>query len=85
MTFEEFWTVLSQSGVTPQGDQYNVTDDGRLHILSVGNQNQFYYFSRQISERYYLHDIPENGETWFRRMRSSYFYNVYAHVIRETA
>jgi hypothetical protein len=82
MTFLEFWKKLSDGGVTPEGDRYSITDDGRLHILSPGNKNKKYRLTQTITERYFTRDIPEMGEAHFRRRRSSYFYNVYRHIMR---
>ena len=80
-TFEEFWTVLSRGGVSPQGDRYSVTPDGRLHILSPRNTNESYYISREKAEQYLAHDIPSMTPAEFRYRRSAYFHNIYLGII----
>jgi hypothetical protein len=82
MNFDLFWKRLSNGGQTRQGDQYTITQDSRLHIISPGNNNQFFYISKKTVKRYFTEDIPNMGEVEFRKSRSSYFYNVYSDLMR---
>jgi len=81
MRFEEFWDSLKKGGETPEGDKFKVTDDDRLHIRSPGNRNLKYYITKDTVKRYFEKDVPIMGERKFRRNRSSYFYNIYKHIV----
>ena len=81
MTCDKFWTALSHGGVTEQGDKYSIPEQGKLHILSPGNNNRRYYIRKVTVERYFTQDIPEMTEQEFRLKRSPYFYNVYSHIV----
>jgi hypothetical protein len=83
MQFEEFWNSLSNGGKTPEGDEYNVVNDDKLHIRSPGNTNLKYYITKNTVKRYFEKAIPIMGETKFRQKRSSYFYNIYRHIIKK--
>ena len=69
MEFEEFWNILSHGGKTPEGDEYNIVNDDKLHIRSPGNTNLKYYITKGTVKRYVEEDIPNMGEKMFRRWR----------------
>jgi hypothetical protein len=82
MTFNRFWAILSDGGVSAKGDQYKVTDDGRLHILSPRNKNRRYHIRQETVRRYFTQDIPHMTPQEFRRNRSAYFYNIYIFIMQ---
>jgi len=82
MQFEEFWNTLCKGGKTAEADKFNVVNNDKLHIRSPGNTNLNYYITKNTVQRYFEEDIPIMGETKFRQKRSSYFYNIYRHIIR---
>lgn len=81
MKFADFWKELVKGGVTPEGDKYSVVGGDRLHILSRGNTNPKYYIKKKTVEKYFSVDIPAMSETDFRIKRSSYFFNIYRHIV----
>jgi len=82
MKFEEFWDSLSDGGKTLEGNEYNIVDDGKLHIRSPGNVNSKHHIRKDTVKRYFEKDIPMMGEKKFRYWRSSYFYNIYQHIVK---
>ena len=83
MNFQIFWNQLDAGGETEQGDCYHVTDNGRLHLISQGNQNQHYRITRSTVERYF--NLLQNGmdQQEFRYRHSAYFCNVYNKIVNE--
>jgi hypothetical protein len=81
MKFTTFWGHLLKGGITPEGDKYSVVSGDRLHIQSPGNTNPTYYIRKKTVEKYFSIDIQAMSETEFRIKRSSYFYNIYRHIV----
>lgn len=82
MRFEEFWDRLSYGGKTPEDDEYNIVGNNRLHIRSRGNKNLKYKITKDTVKKYF-EKIPTMDETKFRYQHSSYFYNVYRHIVKK--
>jgi hypothetical protein len=80
MTFQQFWNRLQQGGTSPQGDQFSVTLDDRLHIESPGNKNNRFFITKETVRRWVEEDLRKMETREFRRRRSAYFHNVFLHV-----
>jgi len=80
MTFKQFWNKLQQGGKSPQGDQFSVTLDDRLHIESPGNKNNRFFITKETVRRWVEEDLRKMEAREFRRKRSAYFHNVALHV-----
>lgn len=80
MTFQQFWNRLQQGGITPQGDQFSVTLDDRLHIESPGNANAQFFIMKKTVMRWFVQDLQAMEPREFRRRRSAYFHNVFLHL-----
>lgn len=81
MNFDEFWAALQAGGTTEQGDRYQIVEGEKLHILSPGNHNKYYRIKKETVRRYFEVEIPNMTEANFRKNHSSYFMNVYNHII----
>jgi hypothetical protein len=80
MTFKQFWNRLQQGGKSPQGDQFSVTLDDRLHIESPGNKNDQFFITKKTVKRWLEEDFREMSAREFRQKRSAYFHNIVSHV-----
>lgn len=80
MTFKSFWNRLQKGGISPQGDQFSVTPDDRLHIKSPGNKNDSFFIMKETVRRWFEQDLRKMEAREFRRRRSVYFHNVVLHV-----
>jgi hypothetical protein len=81
MTFQQFWNRLKQGGISPQKDEFSVSPDDRLHIVSPGNKNKQFFILKKTVRRWFEQDLQAMEPREFRRRRSAYFHNVVCHIL----